>query len=56
MGVPHEKVRALARRIKDTGIKKVITGHCTGKSAFTILQEELGDDILQMYAGMEYRL
>lgn len=49
----EEEVRALAKRIKDTGIKKIITGHCTGDEAFTILKEELGDIIEQMYTGME---
>ena len=49
----EEYVRALADRIKETGIKKIITGHCTGDEAFTILKEELGDIIEQMYTGME---
>ena len=49
----EEYVRALADRIKETGIKKIITGHCTGDEAFTILKEELGDVIEQMYTGME---
>ena len=48
-----EEVRALAKRIKETGIRKIITGHCTGDEAFTILKEELGDIIEQMYTGME---
>lgn len=56
VGVPKEAVRALARRIKETGIQKVITGHCTGKRAFRVLQEELGSDVLQMYVGMEYEV
>lgn len=50
---PEEEVRALAQRIKDTGIKKVITGHCTGDEAFAILKEELGEIVEQMYTGME---
>ena len=49
----EEYVRDLADRIKETGIKKIITGHCTGDEAFTILKEELGDIIEQMYTGME---
>ncbi len=48
-----EDVRALAKRIQDTGITKVITGHCTGDEAFVILKEELGDIVEQMYTGME---
>lgn len=48
-----EEVKALADRIKETGIQKIITGHCTGDEAFTILKEKLGDIIEQMYTGME---
>ena len=47
------EVRALAQRIRETGIQKIITGHCTGEEAFAILKEELGDVIEQMYTGME---
>jgi NTP pyrophosphatase (non-canonical NTP hydrolase) len=41
-------VRSLAKRTKETGIKKIITGHCTGDEAFAILKEELGDLLLQI--------
>lgn len=47
------EIRALARRMKETGIKRVVTGHCTGEEAFRILKEELGDRVEQMYTGME---
>lgn len=50
---PEEDVRALAERIRATGIQKVITGHCTGKRAYGILKEELGDCVEQMYTGFE---
>ena len=48
----EEEVRALAERLKETGIKRIITGHCTGDEAFMILREELGGIIEQMYTGM----
>lgn len=50
---PEEDVRALAERVKETGIKKIITGHCTGDEAFSVLKEELGDIVEQMYTGMK---
>lgn len=53
---PEADVRALAKGIKETGITRVITGHCTGDEAFTILKEELGEIIEQMYTGMEIEL
>lgn len=52
----QEEVRALAKGIRDTGIQKVYTGHCTGQEAFTILKEELGDQVQQLYTGLEIRI
>lgn len=49
----EEGVRALAKRIKDTGIEKIYTGHCTGAPAFQILKEELGSRAHQIHTGME---
>lgn len=48
-----DEVRALAKRIEKTGIQKVYTGHCTGKDAYRILKEELGDRAERIYTGME---
>lgn len=50
----EEEVRALANRIRETGIRKVITGHCTGERAFGILKEELGEAVGGLYTGMEF--
>ncbi len=44
-------VRALARRIAGTGIRSVYTGHCTGRKAFDLLREELGDMVQQFHVG-----
>ena len=49
----EEGVRALAGRIRATGIEKICTGHCTGDAAFQILKEELGEQVCQLYTGME---
>lgn len=48
-----EDVRGLARRIRETGIEKVYTGHCTGEKAMAILKEELGSHVEQIYTGLE---
>lgn len=50
---PEEGVRALAKRIRDTGIERIYTGHCTGEPAFQVLKEELGNRAHQIYTGME---
>lgn len=46
---------ALSERIHNTSIRQILTGHCTGDEAFTILKNELGDRILQFSAGFSYR-
>ncbi|HKM35467.1 MAG TPA: MBL fold metallo-hydrolase [Lachnospiraceae bacterium] len=55
-GLPEESVRALACRIKETGIEKVYTGHCTGEKAFLILKDELGDIVYQLKTGLTITL
>lgn len=49
---PDNEVRALAKMIRDTGIEYVCTGHCTGKRAYGILKEELGDVLHQLKVGL----
>lgn len=48
----EDQVKALADRIKKTGIEKIYTGHCTGEKAFDILKRELGDRAEQLYSGL----
>ncbi|MDO5541170.1 MAG: MBL fold metallo-hydrolase [Eubacteriales bacterium] len=52
----EEEVRELARRIKDTGIGEIYTGHCTGKHSYDILKEELGDIAHQLSAGLKIEI
>lgn len=48
-----EEVLALAGKIRETGMEKVYTGHCTGERAMELLKRELGDRAAEIYAGME---
>ena len=48
-----EEVYAFARRVRETGIKNIYTGHCTGERAMEILKEELGDAVQELYTGLE---
>jgi len=45
-------VREFAKRVRDTGIKHVYTGHCTGNHSYGILKEELGDIVEQLKIGL----
>lgn len=51
-----QEVLALAGRIKETGIEKIYTGHCTGARAMELLKAELGDRAEQLYTGLEIEL
>ncbi len=48
----EEEVRAFAKRVKETGIEKLYTGHCTGEDGYRILKEELGDRVEQLRTGL----
>lgn len=52
----ESEVRALASRLRASGVEKLITGHCTGEAAFQILHQELGDCVLQMHTGLSLEI
>lgn len=55
-GKSKKEVQALAKRMKDTGVKEIYTGHCTGKRAYRILKEELGACVHQLKVGMQIEI
>ena len=55
-GKPKKEVKELAKRIKDTGIEMVYTGHCTGQKSYKVLKEELGDMVQQLRVGLEIEM
>ncbi len=48
-----EDILKLAERIRETGIERIYTGHCTGEHAMELLKQELGDRAVQIHTGME---
>ena len=52
LGRTDAEVRELARDIRDTGVKEIYTGHCTGDRAYQVLKEELGDMVHQLRVGL----
>ena len=49
-------VRAFARRVGDTGVEAVYTGHCTGQKAWDIMHDELGDKVHALQTGLVFEL
>lgn len=47
-----EEIRNLAKKIKETGIEYVCTGHCTKNRAYGILKNELGSILHQLHVNM----
>ena len=48
----EEDVIALSQRIRQTGVKEIYTGHCTGKKSFDVMKGELGDMVKQLKVGL----
>lgn len=51
-----EEIRRVSRKIRETGIDFVCTGHCTGERAYGIMKEELGDKLQQLKVGLVVNL
>ena len=43
----------IADKLVSAGVKKVITGHCTGEDASLILKEILGKKFIQLSTGLK---
>jgi len=50
------EVREFARRLADTEVAYVCTGHCTGDTAYKILSDILGDRLHKLHSGLEILL
>ena len=51
-----EELDALSGEIRQTSVKKILTGHCTGDHAFQFLKTRLGDRIEQFFSGFRSSL
>ena len=45
-------VRENAKRMRETNVEQVYTGHCTGKKSYQIIKDELGDMVQQLKVGL----
>ena len=48
---PESRIEGTAEALKDLGVQKVITGHCTGLAGECILRKEFGEDFEQLATG-----
>ncbi len=53
---PEDDVRALTEALEAFGVKAIFTGHCTGKEAFRLLRQKLGDTLQLFQTGQELEL
>ena len=51
LGIPLDEVVKVARELKELGVEKVYTGHCTGMIAFGIMKRELGNMVHALNTG-----
>ena len=47
------EVLDMAQRLEKSGVKHIVTGHCTGERGFEILRNVLGGRVEQMQSGMK---
>ena len=56
LNCPPEYPGQVARALKEQGVRRVYTGHCTGEAALTLLREELGDALIPLTCGLTFSL
>jgi 7,8-dihydropterin-6-yl-methyl-4-(beta-D-ribofuranosyl)aminobenzene 5'-phosphate synthase len=56
LGVSREEVVDIGQSLFDLGVKKLITGHCTGKPALDILKQHFGDRVIHFSTGTQVEL
>lgn len=48
----QEEAHALGKKLRETGVQYVCTGHCTAERPYTALKEELGESLHQLRCGL----
>ena len=56
LNCPPEYPGQVARALKEQGVRRVYTGHCTGETALALLREELGDALIPLTCGLTFSL
>ncbi len=50
------EVLDMAKKLSDSGVERIYTGHCTGEHGFMLLKQVLGDAVTQIYSGMNINI
>jgi 7,8-dihydropterin-6-yl-methyl-4-(beta-D-ribofuranosyl)aminobenzene 5'-phosphate synthase len=53
LGISKSEVIKIGERLNNPKIKKIVTCHCTGKKAFSILKRQLGEKLERISTGQE---
>ena len=56
LNCPPDYPGQVARALKELGVRRVYTGHCTGEAALSLLREELGDALTPLTCGLTFSL
>ncbi len=56
VGASRERMDLTAERLRSSGVRMVVAGHCTGFEAMCALKSALGGALLEMHAGLELSL
>lgn len=56
LNCPPDYPGQVARALKELGVRRVYTGHCTGQAALALLREELGDALVPLTCGLTFSL
>lgn len=51
-GRSEREVVALSDKLRETGVKEIYTGHCTGAKSYRIMKDELGDMVKRLRVGL----
>ena len=56
LNCPPEYPGRVARALRELGVRRVYTGHCTGAAALDLLRAELGDALVPLTCGLTFSL
>lgn len=56
LNCPPEYPGQVARALKEQGVRRVYTGHCTGEAALALLRAELGEALIPLTCGLTFTL